>query len=388
MAYGIIYLLIDGTNDFEYVGQTTQTFEERFRQHKYGDQYIDCVIRKRGEDLIATAILKECDSKEELDYWEKHFIKSRDTMAPNGYNLTEGGEGTAGCYPSDETRAKLSIATSGENNPFFGKRHTAESIAKMSESHLGNTAWVGRRHRKDSKAKMSAWRRADSPFKNLLAEMDKQQLTYKDIAEILKVAQPTLPPKMRGISNFKALEVARLAEFFGLPAEYLFARDDGMPFSVSKDSPFKNLLMEMDKHNITYRKLAELLGFKNEVSISDKMYGRRNFTAKDIAKLVEILDKPAEYLMTRDDGLPATMTETEKSAKRSKERRGDSSFKNLLSEMDKKQLTYDGLAKLLGLVRPTFSAKMRGKQNFTAEHVAKLVEIFDKPAEYLMARDD
>ena len=34
--YGIIYLLIDCTNDFEYVGQTTQTFERRFSQHKYG----------------------------------------------------------------------------------------------------------------------------------------------------------------------------------------------------------------------------------------------------------------------------------------------------------------------------------------------------------------
>lgn len=138
--YGIIYLLIDATCDKEYVGQTTRSFKERFNQHKHSNQYIDRVIKKRGEDLIATAILKVCYSKEELDYWEKHFIKSRDTMAPNGYNFTEGGEGTTGCYPSDETRAKLSAVTSGENNPFFGKKHTAESIARMSESHLGNTA--------------------------------------------------------------------------------------------------------------------------------------------------------------------------------------------------------------------------------------------------------
>lgn len=282
-VYGIIYLLIDGTNDFEYVGQTTQTFEARFYQHVHGDLYVDRVIRKHGVDLFTTAILKECNNQEELDYWEKHFIKSRDTMTPNGYNMIEGG-----------------IGTTGKNNPFFGKRHTAESIAKMSESHLGNTAWVGRSHRKDSKAKISAWRRADSPFKNLLAEMDKRQLTYKDIAEILKLAHTTLPPKMRGISNFKALEVAKLVEFFGLPAEYLFARDDGMPFSVSKNSPFKNLLMEMDKHNITYRKLAELLGFKEGI-ISEKMSGKKNFTAKDVSKLVEIFDKPAEYLMARDE---------------------------------------------------------------------------------------
>lgn len=32
-VYGIIYLLIDATNDKEYVGQTTRTVEERFKEH-------------------------------------------------------------------------------------------------------------------------------------------------------------------------------------------------------------------------------------------------------------------------------------------------------------------------------------------------------------------
>ena len=106
---------------------------------------------------------------------------------------------------------------------------------------------------------------------------------------------------MRGISNFKAVEVIKLVEFFSLPAEYLMARDDGQIFSPSKDSPFKNLLMELDKRKITYRELAKLLGFKSETTVSAKMHGRQNFTKKDIAKLVEIFGKPAEYLMQRDE---------------------------------------------------------------------------------------
>ncbi len=48
MAYGIIYLLIDATNDKEYVGQTTKTLKKRFNQHKRGDQLIDRTIQKRG----------------------------------------------------------------------------------------------------------------------------------------------------------------------------------------------------------------------------------------------------------------------------------------------------------------------------------------------------
>lgn len=132
--------------------------------------------------------------------------------------------------------------------------------------------------------------------------MDKRQLTYKDVSDILGMPRPTLPEKMRGIKRFTAIEVIKLTKFFGLPVEYLFERDDGIPFSVVKDSPFKNLLIELDKCKITYRRLAEILGFKSEISISHKMSGKYNFTAKDIAKLVEFFGKPAEYLMSRDDG--------------------------------------------------------------------------------------
>ena len=51
-------------------------------------------------------------------------------------------------------------------------------------------------------------------------------------------------------------------------------------------------------------------------------------------------------------------------------------------------ISYAGLAKILGITKTAISAKMHGKKNFTAEQVANLVEIFDKPAEYLMARDE
>ena len=283
MAYGIIYLLIDGTNDKEYVGQTTRPIQARFKQHTKADFYISRAIQAHGEDMFSIVVLKECESKEELNYWERHFIKYRDTKSPNGYNLTGGGE-----------------ISSGEDNPFYGKHHTAKSIAQMAESHRGNTAWVGRKHRQISKVKMSARRRTDTPFKNLLAEMDKRQMSYRDLAELLGLAQMTSSERMRGIKIFKAVEVIKLVEFFGKPAEYLFARDDGIPFSPSKNSSFKNLLMEMDKRKITYRALAKLLSLKNETSISNKMSGRDNFTAKDKAKLVEIFGKPVEYLMVRD----------------------------------------------------------------------------------------
>ena len=124
-VYGIIYLLIDGTNDMEYVGQTRHSLEKRFKEHKRHKKYhIGNAINKHGEDMFVKVILKECYSPEELSYWERHFIKSRDTMAPNGYNLTEGGERDFRMSP--ETIAKISAANSGEKHHMFGKHHTDE----------------------------------------------------------------------------------------------------------------------------------------------------------------------------------------------------------------------------------------------------------------------
>lgn len=53
-----------------------------------------------------------------------------------------------------------------------------------------------------------------------------------------------------------------------------------------------------------------------------------------------------------------------------------------------RRFSYSMLAKLMGLSMVNISRKMRNERNFTAKDIAKLVEIFGLPAEYLMARED
>lgn len=66
---GIVYLVIDGTNDMEYVGQTTKTVEERFKQHMKADTCLGNAIRAHDAENFTNAILKVCGSKDELDFW-------------------------------------------------------------------------------------------------------------------------------------------------------------------------------------------------------------------------------------------------------------------------------------------------------------------------------
>ena len=212
--FGVVYKITNQINGKIYVGITQQELSRRMASHRRADTVIGKAIRKYGWENFSVEVLEECDTKEQLQEREIFWIATLNCKTPNGYNRSDGGEGATGVECKSETRARfsalhkgkkrpprspehcakisvanrgkhlteetketISIAMSGENNPFFGKHHNEQSLAKMSESHRGNTAWVGRHHRKDSKAKISAFRRADTPFKNLLAEMDKRQLT-------------------------------------------------------------------------------------------------------------------------------------------------------------------------------------------------------------------
>lgn len=93
-----------------YIGQTVYGDNPEKRWGKDGKKYKGSIkfensINKYGWDGFEHIILKENLTKEEADYWEKYYIKHYDSKE-SGYNLTEGGEGTVGWIPSDETRKK------------------------------------------------------------------------------------------------------------------------------------------------------------------------------------------------------------------------------------------------------------------------------------------
>ena len=354
--YGIIYLLIDGTNDFEYIGQTTRSLEVRFKQHAY----LSNAIQSHGEDMFVKAILKVCYSKEELDYWEKHFIKSRDTKYPNGYNLTDGGQ--KGWEHLPDTCASISAALTGKKRTpqhcanlsaaLKGRKLSPQHCANIGAAHLGKKRSYGTcasisvsltgkkrssehcKHISESKkgkplkdetrdrmsesrsgeknhiygterpqitcVKISVKNRGETPFKNLLNEIDNRA----DISKILGIQSSSFSAKMNGRKNFTDSDKAKLAEFFDKPIDYLFQRDEETYAKPSKPhrkkSPYQNLIKELDSHQLSYTKLAELMNSTKQ-SIARKMRGERSFMEREKEKLSEIFGKPVEYLMARDE---------------------------------------------------------------------------------------
>ena len=134
---GYIYLIIDLTNWKKYVGQHHYHLK-KLDSNYHGSGHIIKRIYKKRPHTLKEVYLKTCYTQEELDEWEQYYIKFYNTLYPNGYNLTEGGNGGVPC---EETRRKLSELKkgllSGEKNPMFGKHHSEETKQKIGGVHKG-----------------------------------------------------------------------------------------------------------------------------------------------------------------------------------------------------------------------------------------------------------
>ena len=190
MPYGVVYMLTNLANGKYYIGQTT-CFRKRMYAHAIDKarRPLASSIQKYGWGAFTKEILGEADNQESLDNLERLWIIVSNSIE-NGYNLKEGGHKAK---PSAESRRKMSESQKGkighwrgkkrpemaeqnrrvftgrklpsrrilpivprvrkpanggsmpgESNPFWGKKHTPESLAKMSAAQKNKPSTKGR----------------------------------------------------------------------------------------------------------------------------------------------------------------------------------------------------------------------------------------------------
>ena len=138
LPYFSVYVLYCVTTEKYYVGVTRQIpVYTRIRQHKKGKQFIDREIQRTGWHNWDWWIVEKHVPANLITEREQYWIATFDSVYPHGYNKTLGG--IAYITVSEDTRAKISKAAlerdmSGENNPMYGKHHTDEAKAAISES--------------------------------------------------------------------------------------------------------------------------------------------------------------------------------------------------------------------------------------------------------------
>jgi group I intron endonuclease len=96
----------------KYIGISSKTAEDRWKKHvsnKKDNCALHFAIRKYGSKTFELKTLLISDNWDYLCLMEQKAIISFNTKSPNGYNITDGGEGVIGRIVTDETKAKMSI---------------------------------------------------------------------------------------------------------------------------------------------------------------------------------------------------------------------------------------------------------------------------------------
>ena len=101
-----IYLITNQINGKKYVGQTSRTINRRFWEHANNkNSLIGQAIRKYGQENFTIEKIDMCGTVEQANELEQYYIALYNTITPNGYNLTSGGQY---CIPSEETHQNMS----------------------------------------------------------------------------------------------------------------------------------------------------------------------------------------------------------------------------------------------------------------------------------------
>lgn len=128
-----LYVVTNLVNGKQYVGITVD-LERRRREHisGHGSKIVYKAIQKYGIDNLHFEPWYEGD-EQWIKMMEYRTILALNTLAPSGYNLTFGGEGTLGWKASEETKRKMSAARNGKKL----RPHSEETRRKISEALKG-----------------------------------------------------------------------------------------------------------------------------------------------------------------------------------------------------------------------------------------------------------
>jgi group I intron endonuclease len=167
-----VYLVSNKINGKKYVGQHSGPDLQRYwkktiyRALRGSDDRVRSLylaIRKYGPDNFEIKPLVIVGTREELNYYEIGMIRALNTKSPEGYNLTDGGDGIFNL--SQESRQKMSESHTGKKQSeetkskriasLRGLKRSEETKLRMSQAQLGNKNCLGREVSKDTREKIA-----------------------------------------------------------------------------------------------------------------------------------------------------------------------------------------------------------------------------------------
>nr|DAH39497.1 MAG TPA: intron associated endonuclease [Caudoviricetes sp.] len=211
--YGVIYKATNLINGKVYIGQTTNSLEQRIKQHffkKDDGAYFHNALKKYGHDGFKWEIIDQADNEDELIEKEIYWIACYESFTDKnkGYNSTSGGE--TGKSVSEEVRLKISMKNKGKviteeqreklRQAFIGREVSNETREKISKAVTGEkNGMFGKKHTEEEKEnlrKLSSGRKLTQESKDKIGKAHKGKIVSQETREKLSRAKTgkKLPP--------------------------------------------------------------------------------------------------------------------------------------------------------------------------------------------------
>jgi group I intron endonuclease len=164
-----VYVIEHLASGKKYIGSAAKSFYGRWHTHSsrlrkgtHHSSYLQHAWDKYGEDAFEFRVVKRTTPEEAVDS-EQAFIDLYQTCDPkHGYNIAPIAGSSLGRKHAAETLAKISAAGKG-NKRGLGYKHTNEAKAKMSLASKGNKRGLGHKPTAETRAKLSAAQKLRQP---------------------------------------------------------------------------------------------------------------------------------------------------------------------------------------------------------------------------------
>ena len=209
-----IYIIKNDINDKVYIGQSINS-ESRFKEHcskNTTSTYIDRAINKIGKEHFWYEILET--QIENYNEQEKYWIKHYNSLAPNGYNISIGGEGFSGGVDSVSSSIKnqdildaiiKDLRNSNLNYQEIALKYNIPSDTIICRINTGTSYRQDNLEYPIRKQKISEIinTKKEKEIKELLKN---SHLTFADIAKKYNISRSYVNAINRGILKFKENE--------------------------------------------------------------------------------------------------------------------------------------------------------------------------------------
>lgn len=132
--YGQIYKITNNINGKVYIGQTINSLRVRLNGHykvRKHTSLIHSSMRKYGKANFKIEALYTSFCRDDLNDKEVEFIQLFKSRAPDGYNLTDGGDGVINLDKHTIKKISNSVRAAYKNDPTYATRNAIAQGAKI-----------------------------------------------------------------------------------------------------------------------------------------------------------------------------------------------------------------------------------------------------------------